>query len=151
MVYLKAWHHVLERQTPNNGTITILDHGPIYRLAFLREFGPEIIKDQSLEKWWDRMLKQWAATLDMVIWLDAPDAILLERIHARNRWHTVKGKSEQEAYEFLVRYRTSYEQIIAKLAANRGPMLLRFDTNQQSVHQIMDEVLAALNLAPNER
>jgi len=150
MVYLKAWHHVLERQVSNNDMVTVLDHGPIYRLALLREFGPEITKSQLYERWWDSMLKQWATIMHMVVWLDAPDAVLLERIHTRNRWHIIKGKSGQEAYEFLARYRTSYEQTITRLIANRGPTLLRFDTHQKSVDQILDKVLAALNSESNE-
>ena len=150
MVYLKAWHHVLERQVSNNDMVTVLDHGPIYRLALLREFGPEITKSQLYERWWDGMLKQWATIMDMVVWLDAPDVVLLERIHTRNCWHIVKRKSGQEAYEFLARYRTSYEHIITRLTANRGPTLLRFDTHQKSVDQIVDKVLAALNSQSNE-
>lgn len=149
MVYLKAWHHVLERQAANNDVVTVLDHGPIYRLALLREFGPEMTKSQLYERWWDSMLKQWATIMYMVIWLDAPDVVLLERIYTRNSWHIIKGKSEQEAYEFLARYRTSYEQTITRLTANRGPTLLRFDTHQKSVDQIVDKVLAAFNSESN--
>ena len=150
MVYLKAWHYVLERQISNSEMVTVLDHGPIYRLALLREFGPEITKSQLYERWWDSMLKQWATIMYMIVSLDAPDAVLLERIHTRNRWHIVKGKSGQEAYEFLVRYRTSYEQIITRLTANGGPRLLRFDTHQKSVDQIVGKVLAAFNSESNE-
>jgi adenylate kinase family enzyme len=150
MAYLKAWHHVLKRQVSNNNLVTVLDHGPIYRLALLREFGPEITRSQTYERWWDRMLKQWATIMYMVVWLDAPDVVLLERIHTRNRWHIVKGKSGREAYGFLARYRTSYEQIITRLTANGGPKLLRFETHQKSVDQIVDEVLAAFNPESNE-
>ena len=146
MVYLKAWHHVLNRQVSNNDTdfVTVLDHGPIYRLALLREFGPEITKSNIYERWWDTMLKQWAAIMYMIVWLDAPVPVLLERIHTRNCWHIIKGKSGQEANEFLSRYRASYEQITTRMTANRGPTLLRFDTHQESLNQIVDKVLAAL-------
>jgi len=150
MVYLKAWHHVLDRQVSNNDMVTVLDHGPIYRLALLRDFGPEITKSQLYERWWDSMLKQWATIMDMVVWLDAPDVVLLERIHTRSRWHIIKRKSGQEACEFLGRYRTSYEHIISALTAEGGPQVLRFDTDQKSVDQIVDKVLAALNSQSNE-
>ncbi len=150
MVYLQAWHHVLERQVSNNGTVIVLDQGPVFKLAWLYELGRESLKSQNFERWWDSMLKQWATIMDMVVWLDAPDVVLLERIHTRNCWHIVKGKSGQEAYEFLARYRTSYEHIITRLTANRGPTLLRFDTHQKSVDQIVDKVLAAFNSESNE-
>ena len=151
MVYLKTWHHVLQRQVSKNGTVTILDHGPIYRLALLREFGPAITKSQLYERWWNSMLKRWADIMYMVVWLDAPDVVLLERIYTRDRWHIIKEKSGKEAYEFLARYRKSYEQTITRLTSNRGPIILRFDTHQKSVDQIAAKVLAAVNPESNEK
>jgi shikimate kinase len=146
MVYLKAWPRVLRQQATHSGTAVLLDHGPVFKLATLHAFGPERLKSQGFEKWWNSMFKQWAYTLDMVIWLDAPDAFLVERINTRSQRHLVKGKSEQEAFKFLARYRTSYEQILAKLSANGGPTLLQFDTYQASIEQIVDKVLATCHL-----
>jgi hypothetical protein len=77
----------------------------------------------------------------MIIWLNAPDTTLVERINARNQRHTVKGKSAQEATDYLIRYRTSYEQMLANLTTHGGPTLLQFDTSRASVDQIVDEVL----------
>ena len=141
MVYLKAWPRVLTQQAWNNGTVILLDHGPVFKLATLLAFGPDKLRSEHFEKWWNSMFKQWAYTLDMVMWLDAPDTLLVERINRRSQRHVVKGKSEQEAYGFLARYRASYEEIMAKLRANGGPTLLQFNTNQASVEQIVDEVL----------
>ena len=145
MVYLKAWLHVLGQQASNNDRMAILDHGPIYRLAVLREFGPEITTSQPYKRWWASLLNQWTATLDIVIWLDAPNAILLERIRARDHWHTIKEESEQEAYEYLTRYRSALEQIIAESLTDRQVTLLRFDTNQESVEQMVDHILATFD------
>lgn len=148
MNYLKAGLQVLKRQASNNGTVTILDHGPIYRLAYLRELGPELTTSQTYNSWWTSLLDQWAATLDMVIWLDAPNATLLERIRARNQWHTIKEKSEQEAYEYLSNYREFLEKTIDESVADHQLTLLRFDTNRKSSAQIVDEVLATFDSTP---
>lgn len=150
MVYLKAWPRVLRQQATQSGTTILLDHGPVFKLATLHAFGPDKLGCQDFEKWWTRMFKQWAHTLDMVIWLDAPDTILKERINTRDQRHAVKRKSELIAYKFLARYRTSYEYILAKLTACGGPTLLRFDTSQASIEQIVDEVLIACNLKHSE-
>jgi deoxyadenosine/deoxycytidine kinase len=149
MAYLRAGLHVLEQQASNNGMVIVLDHGPIYRLAFLRALGPEITTSQPYKRWWASLLNQWTATLDIVIWIDAPNVILLERIRARDQWHTIKEKSEQEAYEYLTHYRTFLEQIIAESVTDGQVTLLRFDTNQESVGQIADKVLATFGSAPN--
>ena len=145
MMYLKAWLHVLGQQASNNDRVTILDHGPIYLLAQLREFGPEITTSQLFKRWWANLLNQWTATLDILIWLDAPDVILLERIRARERRHTIKEKCEQEAYEYLTHYRTSLEQIIAESVTDRQVTLLRFDTNQESQERMVDKILATFD------
>jgi thymidylate kinase len=145
MVRLKAMHHVLGRPVSNNGAVTIVDQGPVYTLARLHEFGFERSKSQSLGGWWDNSLNQWATTLDAIIWLDAPDAILVERIYARDKWHSVKRQSEHEAYTFLARFRTSYGQVIAQLAASGGPKVLCFNTGQEALDQIAGQVLAAFH------
>jgi len=150
MVYLKAWPRVVRQQASNQGTVILLDHGPVFKLATLNAFGPERLKSQGFEQWWHSMFKQWAFTLDLVIWLDASDTNLEERINTRSQRHAVKGKSEQEASKFLARYRTSYEQILAKLAAYGGPTLLQFDTSQASIEQILAEVLVTCNLKLGE-
>jgi len=148
MVYLKAWPRVLRRQASDNGTLVLLDHGPVFKLATLNAFGPERLKSQGFEPWWHSMLQQWAFTLDRLVWLDAPETILVERINLRNQRHAVKGKSEREAHEFLMRYQKSYEQILAKLTAYGRPTLLQFDTGQASIERIVDEVLATCLSSP---
>lgn len=142
MTYLEAGLHALGQQGVRNGSVALLDHGPIYRLAFLREFGPEITTSETYRSWWARLHERWIATLGMVIWLDAPDAILLERIRARDQRHTIKEQPEQEACEVLARYRRAFEQTIGDSAANQQLTLLRYNTNQASVEQIADSVLA---------
>lgn len=146
MVYLKAWPRVLSQSASNNGTVVLLDHGPIFKLAKLDAFGPERLKSKGFEKWWHSMFEKWAFTLDMVIGLDAPDTILVERINSRSGLHAVKGKSEREACKFLARYRASYKQILAKLTAYGRPTLLQFATSQTAIEKIADEVLLACGL-----
>jgi len=144
MVYLKGWPQVLKQQAMHDGAAILLDHGPIFKLATLMAFGPERLESQGFEKWWRSMFEQWAATLDLVIWLNAPDSILLQRINKRNQRHAVKGKPESEAFKFLARYRTSYDQVFAQLEEYGRPTLRQFDTTQESVEEIVDEVLRAV-------
>jgi shikimate kinase len=149
MVYLVAGLRVLGQQASNTDLVTVLDHGPIYRLAFLRELGPEITKSQRYKRWWTNLLNLWIDTLDVIIWLDAPNDILWERIRARDRLHSIKEKREHEAFEFLSRYRSSFEQTIAEGVTDHHPMLLHFDTNQESLEKIVDEVMVTFETAAN--
>ncbi len=146
MVYLKAWPRVLRQEASNGETLILLDHGPVFKLATLDAFGPKRVKNQGFDQWWHSMFVQWTSTLDMVIWLNAPSRILVERINTRNQRHAVKGKSEPEANKFLAHYLASYEQILANLAAYEKPTLIQFDTSQASIEQIVDEILVRCNL-----
>jgi adenylate kinase family enzyme len=150
MAYLQAGLQLLEQEAPDDDTVTVLDHGPIYRLAFLREFGPEITTSHTYRRWWSNLLKQWGARIDMIVWLDAPDVLLLQRIRARDSWHAVKGKSDREAYDILRRYREAFERTLAEFLDVRRARVLRFDTGQLSTEEIADEVLAAFAAARNE-
>jgi thymidylate kinase len=147
MVYLKGWHRLFRQQAIHNGRLILLDHGPVFKLATLQAFGPERLRNPSAEMWWSDMFRQWALMLDMVIWLDAPDHILEERINTRNQQHVVKGRSEPEVAHFLARYRASYQHILAKLAAHGGPAMLQFDTSRTSMEEIVENVLVACNIA----
>ena len=145
MVYLRGWRQVLERRAPDKDSVTVLDHGPIYRLALLREFGPEFTNSDVYTRWWSSMLDQWAAVLRLVIWLDAPDTVLLQRVNARSELHRVKRQPEQDAYRFFGRYRSSYQQVIRGMTATHGPRLLRVDTHQTPIDETVDRVLSALD------
>ena len=145
MVYLMAWLKGFERRKSDTGKINILDHGPIYRLAILREFGPETITSPRLSKWWCRMLNLWATTLDMVIWLDAPDAVLLERIRTRNRWHAIKDLPEHAGYGYLMRFRTAFERTISMLPTKVRPTIFRLDTDQETVSRSANRILTAFS------
>lgn len=145
LVFLKGWHHSFRRQAAN-GSITLVENSPIFKLTRLHAFGPENMMGQSFDLWWASMLKQWGNTVDMVIWLDAPDEILVERVHARGRWHRIMGMSGKEANQFLARYRQSYERILPAFTANYGIRLIRLDTHRESLGRMSDRVLAAYDL-----
>lgn len=145
LVYLKAWPQVLKQQAARGGAAILLDHGPVFKMATLDAFGPDYLKTERNEAWWNPMFRQWASTLDMVIWLDAPDLILEKRINSRSQRHAVKGKSETEALRFLGRYRKAYEQILARLMIDGGPALFQFDTSQTTIEQVVDEVLLTVD------
>jgi len=147
LVYLNGWSAVLKQEAATGDATILLDHGPVFKLATLNEFGPEKLKTDGSETWWKNMFNQWASTLNIVIWLDAPDLVLEKRINSREQRHLVKGRTEAEVVHFLARYRTSYDQVLAKLRAYGGPLLLQIDTSITPIEQVADEILSAVNVA----
>ncbi|MBD2355856.1 AAA family ATPase [Tolypothrix sp. FACHB-123] len=145
LIYLQAWLQGLAQQKSSEHFATIFDHGPIFRLAALQEFGPDITHSQKFQKIWNNLLNNWTNTLDIIIWLDAPNPTLRERIQKRDRYHEVKDKPPAEVFQFLERYRQTYQQIITQIANNSSTTILKFDTQQKSPAQIVDEMLISLD------
>ena len=143
IAYLKGWTRVLKQMPSTDGKIVLLDQGPVFRMATLNEFGPELLQSEESKTWWHPLYRQWASTLDMLIFLDTSDAILMERINTRAKKHDIKGKSEVETKKYLMQYRMSFKEVLTKLSLCNGPTILEFDTSKVSIEQIADEVLAA--------
>ena len=146
MVVLLGWHRRLKRLSSDHSQVIVLDQGPVCSLMLLEFFGPEILKSPRAEEWWTKTCRRWANTLDTVIWLDAPTATLVERIRARGNWHSVKDRSDAEACKYLGRHRESYRHVLSLLTANNDLQVLRFDTAQEPVDRIVDQLLTEFGL-----
>ena len=140
MAYLQA----LPRALRGREGIVVFDQGPIYFLT------RPILLDERLGSWWQRTFDTWSSLLDAVVWLEAPDAVLLDRINARGKLHRLKGSEDQAAFEVLAQGRRAHEGAIARLDGQAPtPAILRFDTSERSADEIVDEVLE--QLAPAHR
>lgn len=148
MAYLQAGLQLVNRDPPPSGAVTILDHGPLYRLAFLREFGPEITASRRYRLWWWSLLGRWSEKLDLAVFLDAPNSVLLERIHARDSWHSIEEIPDREAGEILWRYRSAFERTLFEARAWSRVNVLRFDTDRQSTEEIADRLLETFASKP---
>ena len=143
ITYLKEWPRLLRRNNANDRQVILLDHGPIFRLATLWEFGPEKLKSAAMNDWWSRIYRQWAFTIDIIVWLDTEDEVLVERINARQQKHVLKGSASADALSFLSRYRISYLRTLERLMDYRQPRFFQFDTSRVPVGEIATEVLTA--------
>jgi len=142
MSILNGWPFVLQKAVKKCSQVIVLDQGPVYLLAEMREFGPEYLKSENAEKLWQELYRRWAATLDMIVWLDAADIFLFERIRTREKGHVVKDKAAPTVYEFLARYRRAYDYVLSAFdTCMGGPRVLRFDTSRQRPGEIVDHLL----------
>ncbi len=145
IVLLDTLYRLIGRATTNKCKSLILDQGPVFSLAYLQAFGHGGIKGPYFQPWWETAFHQWARTLHVIIWLDAPDSTLAQRIRARDSPHRVKGCTDEEIYEFLARYRRAYAEIISTLTAHGGPKVFQFDTGRQSPDQLVDQILLTVD------
>jgi len=149
LTILSGWSSVLQRELKKNNDIILLDQGPVYLLTETSEFGPEYLRRRTAaELLWKDLYSRWADVLDVVVWLDAADIDLTERIRSRDKEHPVKDQSIETTSEFLVCYRRAYERTISRLSANRpGLKILRFDTSRTSPQEIAGQLLLEFSCA----
>lgn len=140
LVYLQAWRRELANRS--SGTY-LLDHGPVFRLAALAAWGPPMARTPVFRRWWTRTAQAWGRLLDGVVWLDAPDAVLIDRIDARERTHRIQNAEAETARAFLARYRDSYDDVLDLLSRTDTPVL-RIDTSTRTPENLAATVRSSL-------
>jgi energy-coupling factor transporter ATP-binding protein EcfA2 len=141
--YVAGWAAALERGAAR-GALAVFDHGPLFRIARLRAFGPPLVERAAFARWSAAAVRRWARLLGAVVWLDAPDALLAHRIDGRDERHRMKGGEVAETERFLGRYRAAYEALLVELRAAGGPEPIRVDTGREAPEAIAARVLTAL-------
>jgi hypothetical protein len=144
MTYLQTLDHMLHQGGKPSAAAVVLDEGPCYMLARLRVYGGERILGARFERWWHVEIERWARTLDLVVWLDAPDPVLLQRVRARMQAHRLQRLSEHDARRFLASYRSAYDLIADGLDRAGGLRVLRVRSDRESLNQLADRLTTEL-------
>jgi deoxyadenosine/deoxycytidine kinase len=143
LVILNGWSKRLRRYAKKFSTIFVLDEGPIYLMTFLYVYGSNVFKSQNSNVWWEHIFRDYANAIDIVVWLDAPNSVLVSRIRDRNKPHGVKNKTDPEAFNYLNNLRQAYERMISGLTTEDSELLvMRFDTNQETLDEISKKIIA---------
>jgi gluconate kinase len=127
-LYVSVWHRYLAAHADFAGRTVLLDQGPLFALARLRWIPSPLAAAPGFRTRWRDALALWAGELDGVVWLDAPDDVLLARINARARTHLVKNRPRDEALAFLGASRRALAAVLNTVAAARGVPILSIDT-----------------------
>ncbi len=122
----------------------LFDQGPLYRLARLSNTSgrPHPVDDA----WWRQAVSAWARQLDLIVWLDAPNLVLVERVAARRKNHLIKDQSPEQAERFLDDFRHRFESVFRALEQVAGPPILTFDTSVTRPAEIVTAITAQLHL-----
>ncbi|HEU4355537.1 MAG TPA: hypothetical protein VFT27_08110 [Actinomycetota bacterium] len=142
LAYVTGWHRVVGREYRQG--ITLFDQGPLYALVRLRAQARGVMGSAAFARWWDGSLERWSRELSLVVYLDADDAVLLQRIGGRAQAHTTKGQPVDTARDFLARYRALFEEVLGRLDRPGGPEILRLDTGASTPDRIAAELAPLL-------
>lgn len=124
--------------------VILLDEGPVFSLARLSVFQQANQGEGRLADAWHAELDRWSDLLDFVIWTDAPDAVLAERIRSRLKRHQIKDGSDAEVAVFLERYRQAYREILGSLTTGKRVGMVHLDTTGLAVDVAAGRLLAEL-------
>jgi hypothetical protein len=143
MAMLNGWAELLDKAAIKHGNDLLLDQGPIFLISTIFEFGPLPLSSPYFRKWRTKIYGMWADTLDLIIYLDSSDEILMKRIRSRSEYHIVKDQSDQVLIDFLKRYRSAYNRAIEHIeSCNRHIRLLRYDSGKYSLDELVNKVVA---------
>lgn len=144
-IKLVVQHNALLRLIDREGTkgyrALLLDEGNVFALAKLRAFGSAAQNParDSMKGLVDKV----APSLDAVIWLDASDRVLAQRIRERTKEHRMKDKSDAEIEKHFSLYRGSFEGVVNELRQRNDSSLqvFRFSTDEQPLELIAERVM----------
>ena len=139
LAYLRAWR----RAVGDGDGLLVLDHGPVFRLASLAAFGPPMVGSRALTGLRAALAQDWGGLLHTVVWLDAPDDVLLRRIDERAQQHRIQHVGPVEGTRFLARYREAYRTTLA-LVADAGVRVVVVDTAATTPAELAAELRATL-------
>jgi shikimate kinase len=148
-VYVSEWNRYLGRE--HRPGLVVLDQGPIFALARLLWGQKPVTRSEPFRAWMSTMMRRWSLELDAIVWLDAPDHVLHERIGTREQRHEAKGKPTREVLELLGTHRQAYRAVLESIARLGRPPVLHFDTSRMSPLEIADAVDEALTAGASRR
>ena len=147
MIRLQAALPIFDRKLVAPPSIVTFDQGPVYTMARLQQTALLAAEGSRLRRWWELKLDEWSRTLDLLVLLDAPNEILIERIRRRSKSHVAKAQSDDSAGGLLMNERAQYETAARALGERRAMQILRFDTSVRSVDEITSQMMTALRAA----
>ena len=144
-LYLAALRDVVNDGRHGPDRALVFDEGPVYMLARILVFGGANVYTRGFRRWWRITTTQWAQLIDVVVHLDAPDDVLIERIRTRRQPHPVKDLPVEDVARFLGSYRRAYDRVIDDLLTCGGPHVVRLRADIGGVDSLVASTIAVLD------
>lgn len=145
-LYVAQWDRYLRAEYGDRPGVVVLDQGPMFALACLLWGHKPVTRHVFFEAWLRRMAEHWSLELDAIVMLDAPDAVLLERIDAREQRHDAKGVPSHQGLELLGRHREAYGRVLEVVESVGSTRVLRYDTAALPPARIADQLAELLGM-----
>ena len=121
----------------------VLDEGPVFALAWFRVFAKQGLGNGRLTDWRRRTTVRWAEALGAVVWLDAPDPVLLRRLRHRGKPRDVfQTMTDAEILDLQAAYRAAFAAVIPTVTGATGARLVSLDAEHAPADRLAREVIA---------
>lgn len=139
LVRLGAVAEVVARHAREGATLVVLDQGPAYTLGRLRH----LCVTSTGRVWWGRQALATAHLLDLVVLLEADPAVLVGRVHRRDKNHQVQTLDAPAAAAY-VREEQHRARVVAQVLGRAGAPCLELVTDTgdpvEAIARILDRL-----------
>ncbi len=143
VVILHGWSRRLRLLGKTSRQIFVSDQGPVSLLAELMLTGPGWIRGSITRKWWRSTYLRWRKVLDLMVWMDAPDDVLIPRVRNRANWHVIKELKDDQAQQCNSAFRKEYRYLLDEVLSD-GPEIMHFKTHEATSEHMADLLIARL-------
>lgn len=144
LIRLHALFGLVGRLSSRRYRLLLLDEGPVFVLSWLRIRCNRDLDSSRFAALWRAAVTQWLPVLDATVLLDAPDAVLAERIRTRDREHALQRGTDQEVRSFVTRYRVAIAEALRVLAGSTSTRHFTIRTGGELPVQSAERVREAL-------
>lgn len=123
--------------------VLILDQGPIFEFIAIKRYLLSGRYGDYLASVYLTLLQKFYASIDAIVYLQAPDSVLLKRVMARSSSHLLKEMSEDDQRGQMAFYRTEYNNIFSAATAT-GVSVVTLDTELYGESEMLKETLKLL-------
>lgn len=147
MIRLGALRRAVWREAQRH-RVVLLDEGPVFALSWLDVFFARN-GDRVPASWRRRVVADWSLLLDVVVFIDASDVTLAQRIRTREKPHMIKDRSDAEIYGFSAGFRKAFDGVIGELARAGHLMVDALNTDRVPIEQSASHLLSTLQQRRN--
>ena len=141
MIRLGALRRVVDDEAQKHRVI-LLDEGPVFALSWFDVFHSRDMK--PVDGWRRRVVADWASLLDVVVFIDAADSTLAQRIREREKPHMVKNSSDEEIYGFSAGFRKAFDRVVAEFSRAGNLMVDALRTDRLREDESATRLMSAL-------
>ena len=145
MSYLSTFIPYLKKQACTANTIPMLDPGSVFWLFAVSHLHRRITGTRAFETWRRKMFVEWSAALRLLVFLDAPNRLLYQRVHSRREHHPWDQESEIAFSGLCDQCRDGLNTVISLILKHRQVPVVRFSTDAVRPTAIADAILSVID------